>query len=140
MTESQRNCFLAVAEHRSFSKAAAVLYVSQPAVSKNISILEEELGASLFNRQGKFVELTKAGEIFFMFLMEYRREYDNMIERIRALDSGTHYGLVRIGCVLTWNAAHFYTRISRHFAIHFPGVKLEVVGLEPEALIPALRR
>ena len=140
MTESQRNCFLAVAEYGSFSKAAAVLYVSQPAVSKNIATLEEELGASLYNRQGKLVELTKAGEIFFMFLMEYRREYENMIERIRALDSDTHYGIVRIGCVLTWNAAHFYTRLSRHFAIHFPGIKLEIIGLEPEALIPALRR
>ncbi|MBR2880180.1 MAG: LysR family transcriptional regulator [Oscillospiraceae bacterium] len=140
MTDSQRNCFLAVAEHRSFSKAATALYVSQPAVSKNISTLEEELGTSLFDRQGKLVELTKAGEIFFMFLMEYRREYENMMERIRSLDSGTLYGVVRIGCVLTWNAAHFYTRLSRHFAIHFPGVKLEVIGLEPEAIIPALRR
>ena len=64
MTESQRNCFLAVAEHRSFSKAATALYVSQPAVSKNISILEEELGASLFNRQGKFVELTRRERYF----------------------------------------------------------------------------
>lgn len=140
MTDSQRNCFLAVAEQRSFSKAAASLYVSQPAVSKNIAILEEELGAPLFDRQGKAVELTKAGEIFFSFLMEYRREYENMLERIRALDSGALYGVVRIGCVLTWNAAHFYTRISRHFAIHYPGVKLEIVGLEPEFLIPALRR
>ena len=140
MTESQRNCFLAVAEHRSFSKAAAVLYVSQPAVSKNIGTLEEEIGAPLFNRQGKLVELTKAGEIFFMFLMEYKREYENMMERIRSLDSGTLYGVVRIGCVLTWNAAHFYTRLARHFSIHYPGVKLEVVGLEPETLIPALRR
>ncbi len=140
MTDSQRNCFLAVAEYRSFSKAAAALYVSQPAVSKNILTLESELGTPLFDRQGKLVVLTKAGEIFLNFLMEYRREFENMMERIRSLDNSTPYGVVRIGCVLIWNAAHFYARLSRHFAIHYPGVQIEVVGLEPESILPALRR
>ncbi len=140
MTDSQRNCFLAVAEYQSFSRAASALYVSQPAVSKNISTLEAELGASLFNRQGKYVVLTKAGEIFQSFIMEYQREFENMMERIRSIDRSTPSGLVRIGCGLTWNAAHFYTRLSRHFAIHFPGIELEVLGLEPEAFLPALRR
>ena len=82
MTDSQRNCFLAVAEHRSFSRAADALYVSQPAVSKNISTLEAEIGTPLFDRQGKYIELTRAGEIFFNFLVEYRRELDAMLEPI----------------------------------------------------------
>ena len=140
MTDSQRNCFLAVAEHRSFSKAAGVLYVSQPAVSKNISTLEAEIGVPLFDRQGKFVVLTKAGEIFLSFLTEYNREFDAMMKRIRSLGHSTPYGTVRIGCGLTWNAAHFHTRLARHFAIHFPGIQLEVEGMDPEAFIPALRR
>ncbi len=140
MTESQRNCFLAVAEYRSFSRAASALYVSQPAVSKNISALEDELGAVLFNRQGKYVMLTRAGEIFQNFLIEYRREYESMISRIHSIDRSTPYGAVRIGCGLIWNAAHFYTRLARHFAIHFPGIHLEVEGLEPENFLPALRR
>jgi len=140
MTDSQQKCFLSVAEHRSFSKAASALYVSQPAVSKNISMLESELGATLFDRQGKLVTLTGAGEIFLKFLMEYRREFDSMLDRIKGLDIGAPKGTVRIGCGLTWNAAHFYTRLSRHFSIHYPGVHLEVDGMEPEAFMPALRR
>lgn len=140
MTESQRSCFLAVAEHRSFSRAAAALYVSQPAVSKNISTLEAEMGSPLFDRQGKFVALTKAGEIFLSFLTEYQREFDNMMERIRELDNSTAYGTVRIGCILIWNAAHFYEPLSKYFTARFPGIQLEVVGMEPEALLPALRR
>lgn len=140
MTDSQRNCFLAVAEHRSFSRAAAALYVSQPAVSKNISTLEAEMGSPLFDRQGKFVALTKAGEIFLSFLTEYQREFDNMIERIRSLDSSAFHGVVKIGCILIWNAGHFYVPLSKHLADNFPGVQLEVVGLEPEALLSALRR
>lgn len=140
MTDSQRNCFLAVAEYRSFSRAATALYVSQPAVSKNISTLEAEIGLPLFDRQGKYIILTKAGEIFLSFLREYQREYESMMERIRSLDKDNPYGTVRIGCSVTWNAAHFYTRLARHFAIHFPGIKLEVEGLDPEAFLPSLRR
>lgn len=140
MTDSQQKCFLAVAEHGSFSKAASALYVSQPAVSKNISTLEAELGAALFDRQGKLVALTRAGEILLSFLTEYRREFGNMLERIKGLDWGVPNGTVRIGCGLIWNAAHFYTRLARHFAIHFPGIQLEVEGMEPEAFMPALRR
>ncbi len=140
MTDSQRNCFLAVAEYRSFSRAASALYVSQPAVSKNISTLEAEIGVPLFDRQGKYVMLTKAGEIFLSFLTEYSREYEAMMKRIRSLGHNTPYGTVRIGCGLTWNAAHFHTRLARHFAIHFPGIQLEVEGLDPEAFLPALRR
>ena len=140
MTGSQINCFLAVAEHNSFSKAANALYVSQPAVSKNISTLEAEMGTVLFDRQGKYVVLTKAGEIFLSFLQEYHREYGNMLERIKALDRGTHSGTIRIGCDQTWNAAHFYTRLVRHFSIHYPGVQIQVEGMGPENFLPALRR
>ena len=131
---------MAVAEHRSFSKAAGALYVSQPAVSKNISTLEAELGVSLFDRQGKNIVLTRAGEIFLSFLTEYSREHDAMMKRIRSLGHSSPYGTVRIGCGLTWNAGHFYTRLLRHFAIHFPGIQLEVEGLEAEDFLPALRR
>ena len=140
MTENQQKCFLAVAEHRSFSKAAGALYVSQPAVSKNISTLEDELGAALFDRQGKLVVLTHAGEILFSFLSEYRREFDSMLYKLRNLDRGITSGTIRIGCGITWNAAHFYTRLTRHFAIHFPGLQLEVEGLEPENFMAALRQ
>lgn len=140
MTDSQKNSFLAVAEHHSFSKAAAALYVSQPAISKNISTLEAEMGTPLFNRQGKYINLTKAGEIYLNFLIAYQREYDAMFERIKALDRGIHSGTVRIGCDQTWNAAHFYTRLSRHFSIHYPEVQIEVEGLGPESFLPALRR
>lgn len=140
MTDSQRSCFLAVAEHRSFSKAASVLYVSQPAVSKNIRTLEAELGSPLFDRQGKYINLTKAGEIFLNFLLEYRREFDSMLQRVKALDKDIHRGTVRIGCGLSWNAAHFYTRLARHFAIHYPDIQIEVEGLDPEAFTTALRR
>lgn len=139
MTDTQKKCFLAVSEHLSFSKAASVLYVSQPAVSKNITSLENELGASLFLRQGKVIELSPAGEIFRDFLREYDREYNTTIQRIKNLDRSERTGSIRIGCGVTWNAAHFHTRLSRHFTIHHPNVRLDVEGFEPKDFLSALR-
>ena len=50
MTQTQINCFLAVARERSFTRAANSLYISQPAISRSISKLEDELGFQLFER------------------------------------------------------------------------------------------
>jgi LysR family cyn operon transcriptional activator len=54
--------FLAVAEHRGFTRAATALHVSQPALSQQIRQLEESLGAQLFDRSGRHIQLTDAGE------------------------------------------------------------------------------
>ena len=61
MTLVQLQCFQAVAMVGSFSKAAEYLYISQPAISKHITQLEQELQLSLFNRLGKTVVLTHEG-------------------------------------------------------------------------------
>lgn len=55
--------FLEVAQKKSFTKAAASLHISQPALSKQISLLEEELNRKLFIRQNRGLELTEAGRI-----------------------------------------------------------------------------
>ena len=51
MTNGQINCFLKVVEEGSFAKAAAALFISQPAISKSISKMEEELGFDLLERR-----------------------------------------------------------------------------------------
>jgi DNA-binding transcriptional LysR family regulator len=56
--------FLAVAETLNFTKASEKLFISQPPLSRQIKELEEELGARLFNRNNKRVELTDAGKYF----------------------------------------------------------------------------
>ena len=56
--------FMAVAEHRSFTRAARALYVSQPALSQQVKQLEATLGAVLFDRTGRTVRLTDAGEVY----------------------------------------------------------------------------
>lgn len=56
------NAFIEVAKQQSFTKAAEALYISQPALSKQMRRLEEELGFSLFNRASYGVELTEKGK------------------------------------------------------------------------------
>lgn len=139
MTETQQKCFMAVAEHLSFSKAAELLYVSQPAISKNISALEAEVGMPLFSRQGKTVALTKAGEIFRDFIIEYDHSYRSTLERMSDLERDIHSGNIVIGCDPTWNASYFYPDLQRHFLENFPEMHLDLVGLEPYSFVQALR-
>ena len=58
------NVFIAVAQEKSFTKAAAQLHISQPAVSQHISELEKQVGVKLFQRQSGVAVLTAAGLVF----------------------------------------------------------------------------
>lgn len=62
MDISALQAFIAVARHESFSKASEQLFVTQPAVSKRVALLEEELGTQLFNRIARQISLTEAGK------------------------------------------------------------------------------
>lgn len=69
--------FVEVARWCSFSKAAQALYVSQPNLSRQIALLEQEVGFSLFQRNGKRISLTRAGE----YLYNQVRDIPDHIER-----------------------------------------------------------
>lgn len=62
MDISSLYAFIAVARHESFSKASEQLFVTQPAISKRVASLEEELGTQLFNRIARRISLTEAGK------------------------------------------------------------------------------
>lgn len=70
--------FYTVAKYRNISKAADALYISQPAISKSLSRLEENLGCSLFHRTSRGVTLTPEGTIL----------YERVREAFQAIDSG----------------------------------------------------
>lgn len=65
MNTEQLKCFVLVAKNLNFAKAAEALFITQPAVTKQINSLEKELGAKLFIRTTRHVELTPAGMIFY---------------------------------------------------------------------------
>ena len=57
--------FVAVAERKGFREASRFLHVTQPAISKTLTQLEQELGVELFARSGRTVRLTAQGEVFY---------------------------------------------------------------------------
>ncbi|WP_457302580.1 LysR family transcriptional regulator, partial [Phyllobacterium sp. P5_D12] len=56
--------FLEVARQKSVMKAAAILHISQPAVTKTIREMESELGVAVFERDGRGIRITRYGEVF----------------------------------------------------------------------------
>ncbi|MBS1814680.1 MAG: LysR family transcriptional regulator [Acidobacteria bacterium] len=87
----QLETFLAVAEERSFSRAAARLHRTQPAVSQAISKLESELGETLFERSMRDGSLTDAGEVLREYaqkLINLRSEATSALQELRSLHRG----------------------------------------------------
>ena len=78
MEDFRIKVFKAVYASGSFTKAAGMLGISQPAVSQNISELEKELGIQLFTRSGGKVETTRQGEIFMRYADRISSAYDSV--------------------------------------------------------------
>ena len=70
MTLQQLKYFITVAEIKNITYAAQRLYTSQPTISRQIQMLEAELGYSLFNRRGKPLKLTEPGKILYEGMKE----------------------------------------------------------------------
>ncbi len=123
MTNGQINCFLTVVDEGSFAKAAAALFISQPAISKSISKMEEELGFSLLDRKIGSLQPTMAGKMLYHFFKSARSSYYDLISSIQnSLDEPV--GTIRLGCPETWNPSMFYPRIKEYFARLYPAVTL----------------
>jgi LysR family nitrogen assimilation transcriptional regulator len=117
--------FLQVAQARSFSKASAVLGITQPALSRQMQRLEEEVGQSLLHRDGRGIALTAAGRIF---LEHARRVVEEMqgakceLENLRGEPRGT----VAIGLPPTMSQA-LLPGIVRRIRSAYPRIHLRVM-------------
>ena len=70
MEFNQLESFLKVVKHKSFSKAAKELYLTQPTISNNIQNLEKELKTTLLDRKSRTICLTDSGKIFYKYAVE----------------------------------------------------------------------
>lgn len=112
MNDLQIEYFLATAENLSFTKTANEKYVSQPAVSKQISALEEELGVELFERGYKSTRLTPAGLMFAEFFRKQFQDLDLLCRQARENEKSVLLTL-RIGCGSGWTMRDMLPGISR---------------------------
>lgn len=97
MRLEQITYFLSVAEHGNITAAAKSLYISQPALSKQITLLEQEIGLPLFERQARGVALTQAGVQFQKDLQNILKELENA-KKNAVLAGRAQKPLLNLGC------------------------------------------
>ena len=122
MTIVQLQYFETVCQTKSISRAAAMLYVSQPAVSVAIKELESEISVTLFDRQGKGTSLTREGRAFYEIVAPFLREYEKLLSAAKAL--GSSENAVRVGTTATCSASVF-PQLLHYFYLQYPAVQVE---------------
>ncbi len=125
MNSDQLNYFLAVAKHLNFTEAAKEFYITQPAISRQVTELEKELGTQLFVRNTRNVHLTKAGELFLEDAKKMLSIEAASRERIRLADS-YHEMVLNIEYLLS-PCEHFLPEVINHFHQLYPQVEINLV-------------
>ena len=122
----------AVADHGSFTRAAAALHVSQPALSQQIRELEGRMGAQLLDRSGRTVRPTDVGEAY---LRHVRRALDELevggraIRDVQDLSSGA----LRLGFTPSF-AIYLLGPLIRRYRDRFPGIVLTITEMAQEEM------
>jgi len=137
MELSQLQAFISVAKNCSFSITATQLHLTQPAISKRISTLEEQLGATLFDRIGHKIQLTEAGIVLLPNAIKILHDVEDCKRQIQSLDnsisgklslaSSHHIGLHRL------------PEILKSYAKKFAEVDMDFQFLESEQACDAVR-
>jgi LysR family nitrogen assimilation transcriptional regulator len=124
MDLKQLKAFVTIAETGNVTRASALLNLVQPAVSRQLRLLEEDIGTSLFERSRHGVELTEAGEK----LVEYARRVLHEIERARAEvrpSQGSVGGIVTIG-LLPSTCDLLSSALVSAVASSYPGIRVRI--------------
>jgi DNA-binding transcriptional LysR family regulator len=132
MTLTQLRHFIGLAKAGSFVKASSQLFLTQPALSRSIKSLEDELGQQLFDRSGKKIELTPFGHSTLQRCQGLLEEVEALKRAGKVLEA-TDRGHVRLG-LSSGPGAMLTAPIMQHFSKHFPKFHVEIVRANTEAL------
>lgn len=132
MEDFRLKVFATVAKTQSFTKAANELYISQPAITKHIKLLEDSLGVRLFDRKGNAISTTPAGEI----LLGYANDIATIYQAIQ-FELGTlkdqPAGEFRLGASTTI-AQYLLSPVLASFHEKFPNIKLSILNGNTEII------
>jgi DNA-binding transcriptional LysR family regulator len=136
MTPDQLITFAAVAEHRNISRASVALHLSQPAVSGQLRQLQDEFGEPLYQRDGRGVRLTPAGEQLASYAARLRdtwRQAHAYRDALRGMERGT----LRVGASTT-PASYLLPYLVARFQRRYPDVTLHTAGGNTTDIVSAL--
>lgn len=120
MNLNQIYYFVALAEAEHYTKAAETLAIAQPTLSHAIALLEEELGAKLFEKRGRNVVLTKSGRLFLEYASESLQTLEAGIKKNRAMN-GENSGVIDLAFIYTLGL-EFVPGLVRNFFEKYPQV------------------
>ena len=137
MTLNQLKYFIAVVRCLSFTEAAKSLFMTQPALSRQIQAMEAELGTQLFIRDKKTLKLTPGGSALYSKLPDFLRQYEEMMEDARNANRDFE-GQLRIGFLDIYDASQLFPPVVEAFQRNHGGIRLTMerfsLGELPERL------
>jgi len=125
---TELTAFVAVAEHASFTKAAAQVGIALPTMSQTIRALEERLGVRLFNRTTRSVALTEAGERLLAEVQPILESVDHAVESVNSFRDKP-IGTLRLALARTAIqilAARGFPPLIQPFLAEYPSIRLEI--------------
>jgi DNA-binding transcriptional LysR family regulator len=128
--------FLVLAEEGNITTAAKRLHIAQPPLSRQMKQLEENLGAKLFERGHRKIQLTEAGHLLRNKAEQLLEFMDTTVKEIREIDAGTH-GTLSIGTASS-SVATILPRMVRIFRNQYPSLKFELREGESSQIIELL--
>ncbi|MDP3226510.1 MAG: LysR family transcriptional regulator [Acidovorax sp.] len=133
LSSRQIDAFIALAEQRSFTRAAALCHLSQPAFSALIRALEDDLGLRLFDRSTRHVDMTPEGQNFLESARRIRAEISNALAAVR--DTATlQRGRVAVALLPSLAAGWLPGVLAQYRAAH-PGIEIDIADVLSEPCI-----
>lgn len=124
MNFNQLRIFYSVTKNKSVTLAAKELYLTQPAVSIQIHLLEDDYGVKLFNRSGKGITTTEEGNLLFSYaekILNLSDETDEALRQIKSLERGK----VKIGAGRTIGA-YYLPQLFESFTLKYPNIGIQM--------------
>ncbi len=138
MLSAKHLVFLEVARQLSFTKASEMLFLSQPAISKNIQSLENDYKAKLFERKGYKIELTTIGMLLYEKLLEVKNIQDQTDFEISFIKNKLQAkGVLKLGASTTV-ALYILPKILSAFHKQYPQVEISLLNRNSEIVLQAL--
>ncbi len=125
MTFNQIKYFITVAEALSFTEAAKCLFLTQPALSRQISALEQELGITLFLREKKQLKLTPGGVILYNWLPRMMDEFNDVLYQAQTANQGFN-GSLRIGILDVYDVTWILPAVIRKFQEKYSNIQVSM--------------
>lgn len=128
--------FQVLAHYEHYTRAAKSLYITQSALSKSISSLEDELGIPLFERNGRNVQLTKYGRILYDYVERGMHELDSGIMRLQGMNYSTS-GKIKLA-ISSCPGSDAIPNLLKGFSNKYPEIKIKIYQNDSGSIVERL--